>query len=199
MSQNDTGIDCCDLEDTIVQCKLRKENLNWRECATFFGSQTIFSEEQNKTIIRWNNLIISRNNEFKLSGNLLTQSKKYIDIGHNTLDIIDYCENLLLNPPKYPKNNIENFKLRDYQIEAINLIKKNKQNIIINIPTGCGKNMMIEENILDNYMFKGDIFKRIDFTKSHIKDRLTRNDLKKNKFIHITNPITQTSKKLIFE
>jgi len=52
MSQNDTGIDCCDLLDTITQCKLRKDTLSLRDCSTFFASQTIFSEEQNKTIIR---------------------------------------------------------------------------------------------------------------------------------------------------
>ena len=44
MSQNDTGIDCCDLVDTIVQCKLRKDTLTFRDCSTFLASQTIFSE-----------------------------------------------------------------------------------------------------------------------------------------------------------
>ena len=38
MSKNDTGIDCCDLENTIVQCKLRTTILGWNECGTFFGS-----------------------------------------------------------------------------------------------------------------------------------------------------------------
>lgn len=52
MSQNDTGIDCCDLVDTIVQCKLRKDTLTWTHCSSFFGNQNIFSKEQNKTIIR---------------------------------------------------------------------------------------------------------------------------------------------------
>ncbi len=42
MSQNDSGIDCCDLVDTIVQCKLRKNSLTWQDCATFIGSQVIF-------------------------------------------------------------------------------------------------------------------------------------------------------------
>ena len=37
MSRNDTGIDCCDLENTIVQCKLRKNSLTFTECATFFA------------------------------------------------------------------------------------------------------------------------------------------------------------------
>ena len=31
MTKRDTGIDCCDLIDTIVQCKLRKDTLTWSE------------------------------------------------------------------------------------------------------------------------------------------------------------------------
>jgi hypothetical protein len=38
MSKNDTGIDACNLLDTIVQCKLRDKSLCWKECSTFFGS-----------------------------------------------------------------------------------------------------------------------------------------------------------------
>ena len=71
MSQSDTGIDACNLIDTIVQCKLRQDNLTWRDCSTFFGSQVAFCREQNKPIVRWNNLIIARNEECKLSKNLL--------------------------------------------------------------------------------------------------------------------------------
>ena len=47
MSRNDTGIDASNLTDTIVQCKLRKDTLNWKDCSTFFGSQNIFSDELN--------------------------------------------------------------------------------------------------------------------------------------------------------
>ena len=52
MSRRDTGIDCCDKNDTIVQCKLRKYSLTWEECSTFFGSQVIFSTELKKPIIK---------------------------------------------------------------------------------------------------------------------------------------------------
>ena len=44
MTKNDTGIDCSNLIDTIVQCKLRKDTLTLKECATFFGSQNIFNK-----------------------------------------------------------------------------------------------------------------------------------------------------------
>jgi superfamily II DNA or RNA helicase len=143
MSQNDTGIDCCDMIDTIVQCKLRKDTLTWKDCSTFFGSINIFDEKTNEMIIRWKKLIITRNEECKLSENLLQRSKLFIDKPYKTSDIINYCEKLLINPPKYPKNKNQEFELRDYQVEAINLIRKNKINTIISLPTGCGKNVVI--------------------------------------------------------
>ena len=82
MTRNDTGIDCSNLIDTIVQCKLRKENLTWRECGTFFGSRVIFRTELNKSIIRWDTLISARNSDCVLSRNLL--EKKELIIGKST-------------------------------------------------------------------------------------------------------------------
>ena len=70
MTRNDTGIDCCNLIDTIVQAKLRKYNLTWKECSTFFGSQNIYNEELNETIVRWKKLMITRNADCKLAANL---------------------------------------------------------------------------------------------------------------------------------
>ena len=142
MTKNDTGIDCCDMIDTIVQCKLRKDTLTWKDCSTFFGSINIFDEETNQMIIRWKKLIITRNEECKLSNNLLQRSKLFIDKPYSSQEIIDYCENLLTNPPKYSETQNNNFELRNYQIEAIDIIKKNN-NVIISLPTGCGKNVII--------------------------------------------------------
>ena len=142
MSRNDTGIDCSDLLNTIVQCKLRKNTLTWKECSTFFGSQVIFSSELKKPIVRWDNLIITRNNDCELSENLLERKELFIDKPYNKNELINFCENLIINPPKYPVFN-EDFKLRDYQIEAIDIIKNNKKNVIINLPTGTGKNSVI--------------------------------------------------------
>jgi len=142
MTRNDTGIDCSDLDNTIVQCKLRKNTLTWKECSTFFGSQVIFSNELKKPIVRWDNLIITRNNDCILSENLLERKELFIDKPYLKQELIDFCKNLIINPPKYPIIN-EDFKLRDYQIEAINIIKNNNKNSIINLPTGTGKNSVI--------------------------------------------------------
>ena len=151
MSRNDTGIDASDLENTIVQCKLRKNTLNWKECSTFFGSQNIYSNELQKAIVRWENLIITRNDDCTLSENLLERYnfKLFIDRPYNKKELIDFCEDLLINKPEYPIIN-NDFKLRDYQIEAINIINEKNKNVIINLPTGSGKNMIIIYSFKDN-------------------------------------------------
>jgi len=142
MSRNDTGIDCSDLVDTIVQCKLRKNTLTWKDCSTFFGSQNIFSTELKKPVVRWEHLIITRNKDCRLSENLLERKELFIDKPFVKQELIDFCEKLRINPPIYPTIN-NDFKLRDYQVEAINVIKKNKKNVIICLPTGTGKNSVI--------------------------------------------------------
>jgi len=152
MSRNDTGIDCCDLLNTIVQCKLRKNTLTWRDCSTFFGSQVFYNKELKKPVIRWENLVITRNNDSILSEHLLERSELFIDKPYLRGEIISFCENLMINPPEYPKLKEEKeLILRDYQTEAIEIINnKDKKNSIICIPTGCGKNIIIIYSMSDN-------------------------------------------------
>ncbi len=72
----------------------------------------------------------------------------------NTFNVItkqlDYSENLNVLGDNTISNNI--FKLRDYQIECIELIK-NKENIIISIPTGTGKSSIIIFSLEENYNY----------------------------------------------
>ena len=150
MTRNDTGIDLCDLENSIVQCKLRKYSLTWKECGTFFGSQCMFDDKLNKTVVKWNNLIITRN-ECKLCENLVFKSKLFIDRIYPRQELINYCDNLIKNPPKYPEVN-NDFKLRDYQLECIDIINKNN-NVIINLPTGTGKNSVIIYSLKDKLKY----------------------------------------------
>ena len=142
MSRNDTGIDLCDLNNSIVQCKLRKNTLTWKECSTFFGSQNMFDNESNKPVVRWEKLIITRNSDCILSENLLERKKLFIDRPYDKNELILYCENLITNPPIYPIIN-DNFVLRDYQMESIITITQNNKNVIISLPTGTGKNSVI--------------------------------------------------------
>jgi hypothetical protein len=146
LTQVDTGIDCCNLEDTIVQCKLRKETLTWAECSTFFGSQTAFSDELNKTIVKWQNMIICRNDDCKLSKHLIEKHKLYSDKTYSKDVLIEYCENLLKNHEPIIEKE-EKLVLRKYQKECIKLINKSKKNVIISLPTGTGKNVIIINSI----------------------------------------------------
>ncbi len=144
MSQNDTGIDCSNLTDMIAQCKLRDKTLTWTDCSTFIASQNSFDEKTKKTIIKWDNLVLGRNSESKLATNLLRKKKLFSDITYDRSEIIEFCQNLLDNAPLYPKaKHLLKFKLRDYQVESIDLIKNNNQNVIICLPTGCGKNIIM--------------------------------------------------------
>lgn len=142
MSQNDTGIDCSDMINTIVQCKLRKDNLGWSECGTFFGSRDIYDKEQQKVIVRWDNLILARN-DCHMSNQLLMRKNNnlFIDKIYNKEELLKYCEDLLVNKPIYPIQT-NNFVLRDYQVECIDLIEHSK-NVVISLPTGTGKNIII--------------------------------------------------------
>ena len=149
MSRNDTGIDACNLIDTIVQCKLRKDTLTWGQCSTFFGSQNVFDSTLKKTIVRWNNLIITRNKESQLSKNFKEKQELFTDITYSRDEIINYCNSLLKNPPVIKINKEEPFKLRDYQLESIELIKNNG-NVIISLPTGSGKNIVIIFSMSEN-------------------------------------------------
>ena len=142
MSQNDTGVDASNCVDTIVQCKLRKDYLNWKECSTFFGSQNAFDAEKKKTVVKWENLILARNSECKLSSNLKEKNDMFVDKTYDRPDVIKYCQDLLDKPPIYPKEKKINFKKRDYQDKCIELIK-NKENIVICLPTGSGKSVVI--------------------------------------------------------
>jgi len=150
MTRTDTGIDCCNLIDTIVQCKLRKDTLTWKECSTFFGSQNLYNEELNETIIRWKKLIITRNSECKLSTNLQEKHKLFNDKCYSRDEIIKYCESLLETPPIIPIVNKVKDTIRDYQKECIDLIISSKENVIISLPTGTGKNFIIVHSLEPN-------------------------------------------------
>jgi len=150
MTRNDTGIDCSNLIDTIVQCKLRKDTLTWKECSTFFASQNLYNEELNETIVRWKKLIIARNSECKLAMNLQEKKKLFNDKPYSRDEIINYCEKLLETPPMTSIANIIKYVVRDYQEELIKKIIDGRENIIISLPTGTGKNFIIVHSLETN-------------------------------------------------
>jgi len=146
MSRTDTGIDACNLTDTIVQCKLRQSNtnLNWKECATFFGSN-VYTNDEDILSIRWKKMIITRNSDCNLSKHFDCRKKSFKDKTYDRNEMLTYCSELLTKPPvEIDTEVIQNkLTLRDYQIECKNLILENKANIVICLPTGTGKNLII--------------------------------------------------------
>ncbi len=153
LSQADSGIDGCDLTDTIMQNKLRKSSLTWGEVATFFGSQNTFDDNLDKTIVKFQKMVITRNKGSKLSKNLLGKSKMFTDREYDMEEMAKYCENLFANPPKQIQLKNNNPELRDYQKECVNLINDNKQNIIISLPTGTGKSVIMINSMKDNLKY----------------------------------------------
>jgi superfamily II DNA or RNA helicase len=146
MTINDTGIDCCNLTDTIVQCKLRK-SIDFNSTSTFMGWQTVFDKVSKKTVIRWPNLVLARNDDSTLTSTMKLRSEVLIDKLYSRQEIIQYCNDIMKNPPKFEDTREpSNLVLRDYQTEAIDVIQRgqtNGKNVIISLPTGTGKNVIM--------------------------------------------------------
>ena len=148
MSKSDTGIDLCNLVDTIVQCKLREKNLMLNECSTFFSSN-IGIDDKNELYVKWKKMIITRNSDSKLSKNLIN-NPIFTDVTFDKSELINYCNQLQVD-----ENNIVShstfYVLRDYQEECIQLINEtNNKNIVICLPTGSGKNLIVIQSIQPN-------------------------------------------------
>ena len=111
-----------------------------------------------------------------------------IDVKDNLIYL--FMEKLDGTIDDYVKQRLDEGKTFNSVVEDVkNKIKRIHQQLEENKIT-------IEENNSDNYMFKGDTIKRIDFTKSEIKDVLSGNDRKLYKFLHIINPITKENLKI---
>ena len=152
LSKKDTGIDLCDKQDIIGQVKLRSNALNWTELSTFVAQINQYDHTTKKRFIKWQEPILIRNSCSKVSPNLQEHLNFNICIDKplHLEDFYNYCNNLKVNPPIIENTN-DIIEARDYQIEAINLIKDNpNKNIYLCLPTGSGKTyvfiMSIEPN-----------------------------------------------------
>lgn len=142
LPEKDMGIDASNLIDILAQFKLRTGSLSWRECSTFFSSVLSYDIVKKELSTKWKKCIIARNSDSKLSKNLKEKSSLFTDIKYERDDAIDYCKELMKNPPEIEEPD-EKIELRNYQKECIKLIKNNDENIIISLPTGTGKNLII--------------------------------------------------------
>jgi superfamily II DNA or RNA helicase len=135
LSYSDTGIDLCNLVDSIVQCKLYKGTINWKDVSTFAGSQNNVDEEGH-TYVKWKKLILSRNSDSSLSSNIRKQI--FLDKTFDRSVMCNYLVDLQKNPPTIDIEYSNEYEQRDYQIEVDKLMDENK-NCVVCIPTGTGK------------------------------------------------------------
>ena len=152
LSRRDTGIDLCNKNDAIVQCKLRTNSLTWKEMATFLASQCHYDKDKNIWYMKWQRAILTRNEGSQLSNNLQEQAnfKRFIDIQYDMNEFYLFCNKLIQSPPII--DTIEQcYEKRDFQEEAKELIKNNENcNIYFSIPTGSGKTYIFSLSIVKN-------------------------------------------------
>ena len=113
----------------------------------FFASQIISQSQPDgkmKSIVRWQIMIVARNEECKLSANLdeWKSLDRFQDMTFTKEQVLKYCESVMGDKSLINyKEDTKAITLRDYQKEA-------KQNAIINLPTGTGKNIIITNSLI---------------------------------------------------
>jgi hypothetical protein len=146
LCKQDTGIDYISGDrNTYGQAKLRKTSLRWGEVSTFLAHLYCCSQQGNtiEGILSYNEGI-QFSDQLNLVRNTLTEKP------YNKDEMIQYCNELLANKEaiySQIKQNAE-YEVREYQTEAISLIKDNpNENIIIHLPTGSGKTVIMSRSI----------------------------------------------------
>lgn len=159
LPSSDQGIDVVNLNDhnNVVQCKLRSRNINVRDISTFLSLQ-LFTDENNDICYRDNMQLVHNDNVSLSNGHLSYHKNKFISKTFNEKNMrveIKSIANEFIEEEKkividnqLDAENDDVIILREYQIEAINKInrvgdKNGKTDVIINLPTGSGKNIII--------------------------------------------------------
>lgn len=183
LSKHDTGIDYLNLKDIYGQCKLRKNTLTWTEMSTFIAH--LWCKKTMKGMLSYNDNI-------KFSEQLELYKNTLILEPFNRDELIRYCENIIED-----KKLIKSFKiykepeiiLRDYQHEAIKILKDNEnpnednmKNIIFNLPTGSGKTVIMAYSI--NLNLKYLILVPRIILLEQTKDKLLKINPELKGFIH---------------
>ena len=137
LTKTDSGIDACNLKDTIAQMKCY-DHLTLASKITNFTSSIIDVNEFNIPYVRWKAILCIPDNctlsEYA-KHHLRCISQQKI----SRQELLQYCDFLIKNPPKETKVSVKEFEDRLYQQEVINMIKSRKENGIISLPTGTGK------------------------------------------------------------
>ena len=138
--------------DCIVQCKLRSNTLTLSECATFFASQNVFDDVENKTIVRWSKLIIARNSDSILTKHLAEKYRLFIDLKLNRDELLIYCQNLYDNSLKSNSSDNSLIKSSDNSLKSNSLIKSSDNSLKSNSLIKSSDNSLIKSS--DNSLIK---------------------------------------------
>ena len=142
LTQNDSGIDFCDLQDTIGQCKLysKTSTITYKSLATFLAGQII-----NRGIVRWPIPMLVRLIESKVSNTLrdYIRKKRFDDIALDKKVFMDYLHTLQQNPVEFQEEKSV-YSIRPYQQDVLDIFNDSKDsNITIKLPTGTGKSYIV--------------------------------------------------------
>lgn len=134
--KNDIGIDILALKDdkyTYIQCKNYENTICIQDLAGYFFFKTLFPNKKYKVFY---------------NGNLSSRIKKFVESDEYVHVPFKINNNGNTNRP------VINLVPRDYQLEAINLLK-NKKRSIISLPCGMGKTYisLILAKLYDNIIF----------------------------------------------
>jgi len=158
---NDIGIDCTDLDNTLVQCKLYGDTISLGKLSTFLCQQIRMINGY--PTIGWKHMILARNSESKLSRNIEYFSSRIQDVTVDSdifkqylTDIYSYYKQFNLVQEDYHVA-INKINLRPYQIEAYNKIvlsDTENKNCILCLPTGTGKTIICLKYMRDKLLSK---------------------------------------------
>lgn len=149
--------------DISIDIKKKYDIINNNNKINAFNESdtAVYCSLDSNIVINFNELLIGNLQKFILSRdskstiNKSLMNNKIIDNLYNINEFHKYCENILNNNfnninTNYKNNsNYSNIKLRDYQTECIDLIHNTEDNnIIIKLPTGSGKNLIIIKSLI---------------------------------------------------
>ena len=142
----DTGIDVSDGTTTIVQCKLRTNQITWRDVSTFLACALDWTD--GALHVPWSSVVVARNACSKTSSHYKFFARKLrFDAPLPLADVESLVSGLLqveadvgLDVVRGPVQH----ELRDYQLEAVELcLKETMQPAYVVLPTGCGKSLVM--------------------------------------------------------
>jgi len=134
LSKRDTGIDFTDQKEFYGQCKLRKESITWTDIGTFLSHLVGTNMKP----------ILCYNSGITFSEQLYLKKHLFELYPFDRNNVIEFCDKNMENIPPKPKLQKT---VRLYQIKLKNKIQNSQEKLLINLPTGTGKTVIMSISI----------------------------------------------------